>query len=621
MCGIFAALGPVRAGRLDAVEAALRRRGPDGAGRWIDATAGICLAHTRLALTGHHAPQPLHDEDGQIHAVVNGELYGYEAIRATLEAEGHRFNTDGDSEILIHLYQARGLRCLDALRGEFAFALWDGRRRRLFAARDRFGIKPLRFTRPPQGGLWISSNAAALFAYGHPARWDLEAFAQLSVHQYPRAHQTPFQGVEMLPPGCALVMEGGALRAWRYWDPTAIEEAPFEEGAAIEALRASLEEAVALRARSAAPLAYALSGGLDSSLISALGARQASAPIHTFGVFFSDPARGAELTDYDERAAASAVAAHIGAQHHPVEVTRQDLLLDLDEAVAASEGWAINGQLVGKHRLSAAVAAAGFKGILTGEGADEACFGYAHLLHDLGLAQARPAHQAPQGGIMLAEGEATPGLEIIQARLGHTPSFLKAKAEIGARLRPLLRLEIDPGARLTTLLGDFDERLKGLCPARQSAALWSELSLGGYILPTLGDGAEMAYGLEGRPPFLDHRFFEAAWRIPAARHAGPLEKRLLRAAAPPGLLPLSALRRPKRPFLAPPLWGGALARGYIRDHLSPARLRALPFLAPERVQAWLERLDEDPEAQRRADPVLMLLLTTEALGRRFGLSG
>src|SRR5688572_18925682 len=198
MCGVAAIYGE----DAPAAEAALRRalgrmrhRGPDGCGVWLSPDRRVSLGHTRLSVIDlETGSQPLGSEDGQIQAVVNGEFYDWEHIRRTLEERGHRFRTRTDSEILVHLYEERGLECLAHLRGEFAFVLWDGHRRRLVAARDRWGIKPLCYSRVGST-LYLASEAKGLFAAGVSAAWDREAFFQAASVQYVPPDRTLFRGV------------------------------------------------------------------------------------------------------------------------------------------------------------------------------------------------------------------------------------------------------------------------------------------------------------------------------------------------------------------------------------------------------------------------------------------
>ncbi len=648
MCGVVGAWTRSRleSHLREAALAALAHRGPDGSGQTLAAGGNVFLGHTRLAIIApDDGRQPLASEDGTVHAVVNGEIYGYEGLRDDLEARGHRFVTRSDSEVIVHLYEERGLDLVSALRGEFAFILWDERHRRLVAGRDRFGVKPLRYAEHG-GGLYLASEAKALFAMGVPAAWDEASFLHAIAHQYLPKDRTCFAGIKRLPPGCLLIREGhGSPRVVPYWTPTPVPDADAitAEEAAVR-VREAVEEAVAVRLRADVPVAFALSGGLDSSAVVALAARrlgkaQATAEIHTFGVSFAHP-------PYDEREGALEVARHVGAIHHPVTVSQEDLIEVLADAVAHGEGLAINGQLPAKLLLARAVNAAGFSVLLTGEGADELFFGYPHLAADVAAtlpeAEARlirarlDAHHGASRGVMLPAGVASAEDTAIEASLApiaealwpaSVPTFLRAKARFGLRLGALLDNEgRERLARRAPMRRLITERTKAILdgaePVAKSAYLWTRLALAGYILETLGDGTEMAASVEGRPPLLDHHLAELALRLPTEHkiHRG-VEKYVLREAVR-GLLPEPTRVRPKHPFLAPPLAVHATSRteAMVRDVLSGAALADVPFVDSAKVTAFLDGLrDADAAARQAAEPVLFTLLTASLLGQRFDL--
>src|SRR5215472_6922745 len=270
MCGIAAIFSPHRRVVPGAIERATRslyHRGPDGQRHWISADGRVALGHARLSIidltTGD---QPIASEDERIRIVVNGEFYGYEAIQRELEDLGHRLRTRSDSEIALHLYEELGTQCLHRLRGEFAFVLWDETNRTIFAARDRFGIKPL-FYAFHDDTLYLASEAKALFAAGVPANWDAESVyhcVEYGGHQV----RTLFDGVFQVPPGHYLIATDKHIQLHRYWDfdyPVVDRAASLRSDADYAAeFRQSLEEAVRLRLRADVPVGCYLSGGLDS---------------------------------------------------------------------------------------------------------------------------------------------------------------------------------------------------------------------------------------------------------------------------------------------------------------------------------------------------------------------
>src|SRR5947209_134395 len=220
MCGIFAMFSQKGAVRPEAAEAAtkaLYHRGPDGQRHWISPDRRVALGHARLSIidlaTGD---QPIANEDETRRIIVNGEFYGYEEIQQELEEAGHRLRTRSDSEIALHLYEEVGAHCLHRLRGEFAIVLWDSLNRTLFAARDRFGIKPL-FYSFHEGTLYLASEMKALFAAGVPRRWNVEAVYYSGGYGGPQS-STLFEGIQQVPPGHFLIANEDSVQLKQYWD-------------------------------------------------------------------------------------------------------------------------------------------------------------------------------------------------------------------------------------------------------------------------------------------------------------------------------------------------------------------------------------------------------------------
>jgi asparagine synthase (glutamine-hydrolysing) len=641
MCGIVSVLagaGGVEEAPLRSALQAIRHRGPDGEGVWIAPDRSVGLGHVRLSLIAIHAgAQPIVSEDGQTVLAVNGEFYGFEAIRGSLERRGHRFRTRSDSEIALHLYEERGLDFLEDLRGEFALVLWDGHARRLIAARDRFGIKPLCYARTGDC-LLLASEAKALFTLGVRPAWDREAMFQVTGMQYPPPDRTLFAGVRTLQPGHYLLASSGAVVTRPYWDldfPPARRPDPFREedsrGPASELL-ARLDEAVRLRLRADVPVCCHLSGGLDSAAVAALAARQAPRPT-CFTVSF-------EERDYDELDQAREIAGHLGAELVVVQATQSDLVERLSDAVYFSEGLAINGHLPAKHLLSRSIHRAGFKAVLSGEGSDEILGGYAHLKRDLFLDPATAlgdreatvaeltAGNSMMAGIHLAEGVSL-DLGAVRRALGFVPTFLEAKGTLGHRMRGILAPEflaefagLDPFA---AFLVHFDRagQLAGRDRVDQSSYLWTKSSLATYILRTLGDGTEMAHSVEGRLPFLDHHLFTFIRGLPIGlKIRGTTEKFVLRQAIR-SLLPESVYSRSKHPFTAPPLYrySSPVLDEYLHDVLLSESFASVPFFDTAALRRLLDRLPDLPEREQVAtDPVLMLALTACLLQERFRLS-
>lgn len=623
MCGIFAMrVAHTRAAhaRVQAALHAMHSRGPDGSGTSTLDAGHVWLAHTRLAIMDPEGgAQPLSNEDGSVVAVVNGEIYGFEALRRALESRGHRFRTASDSEVLVHLYEERGVDAVRALRGELAFVLYDTRTHTLLAGRDRFGIKPLCYT--VQGtDLFIASTLKALVAAGVPAAWDPHTFWQIAQCQYPLPSQTLCHNIHQLPPAHILIArQGEPPEIRRYWDfDYPLEPESVELGEAASLLRERFDEAVAERMRADVEVGCYVSGGLDSCSVVATAARLTTQPLRCFTLSFDESA-------YDELEIAREMVQHVGGELIPVRVDGRALLEAHPDAVRASEGLVINGHLSAKYLLSRAVRQAGIKVVLVGEGADEVLAGYPHLRRDLFRAARDTAAESTLAGrnavarsIFLPDGGDALPLDAVERALGFVPTYLEAKAGLGRRMLSVLdpdfveaHQHIDGYAELISSV-DVEGQLRGRHPVHQSMVLWSRQSLAQYILPLIGDGTEMAHSVEGRLPFLEPRLVEQVVRWPVSLKISSegIEKHVFREAMRDRLTP-RVYRRQKHALLAPPLCFRPALRDLVRGQIEGAHRH--PFLDAHRLLELLDRADRLSEAERQAwDPVLMMSLSAVA---------
>lgn len=638
MCGIVGVFSPDAPVSREALESATRRiihRGPDGQKVWIAPHGRVGLGHARLSIIDlETGDQPITSEDGRLHIVVNGELYDYERIQKELEAKGHRLRTRSDSEIALHLYEDLGAAALAQLRGEFALILWDETNQVLFAARDRFGIKPLFYSFHARA-LYLASEVKALFAAGVPARWNREALSRgASGGGHPA--NTLYDGVFQVLPGHYLVATRGGTQFHRYWD---FDYRQAGDGAGSDAehaerLHAALDEAVRLRLRADVPVGCYLSGGLDSCSVIGLASEHLSKPIRAFTLTFDQP-------DYDESVIAREMAGKSGAEYYPVPIRQDDLADHFADATWHSETLCFNAHGVAKYVLSRAVRDAGYKVVLTGEGSDEIFGGYPHfrrdmLLYDNGgqdpavvsdlLAQLERNNPVSRG-LLLPDGQ-TVSTDSVKRTLGFTPSWIEATSGALFKLRGLLAEPVrdefggrDPYRALLDSV-DVPGRLAGRAPVHQALYLWSKTILSGYILVVLGDRMEMAHSVEGRVPFLDHKVVELVVSLPvSAKIRGMTEKFVLREAARP-VLTDTVYRRQKHPFLSPPatLEETGKLNQFMQDTLRGPVLKSMGFFDGERVTRLLDELPRMTPGERTVlDQGLMLILSACVLHDRFGL--
>jgi asparagine synthase (glutamine-hydrolysing) len=598
MCGIVALHAPrgqVSSSALRAGSHALRHRGPDGTGAWISDDRRIGLAHTRLAIidlaTGQ---QPLASDDGAVHLTMNGEFYGYEVIRDELRGRGHVFRTSTDAEILLHLYKERGTDCLDRLRGDFAFVLWDDHDKRVFAARDRFGVKPL-FYAIHDGILFLASEVKALLAAGVPAAWDREQVYQLISLGVPLPGRSLFKGVHQVPPGHYLLATDRGIRLFRYWDldyPSAKRRRARTRGddrAFIERFGAALDEAVRIRLRADVPVACYLSGGLDSSAVLGLAARHGGQSLPSFTIAF-------DAEGLDESQVAAETARRVGADWHPVRIGQRELAENFEAAAWHSETAFRNAHGVALFVLSERVRRAGYKVVLTGQGADEVLAGYA-------MFRGRPAGSMPWWmGQVAAHSRRRRGLL--------DPGFAEEFAGHDAYAALLARLD-GPG------------QLEGRTRLIQAMYLWTRSVLPNYVLNVGGDRMEMAHAVEGRLPFLDHPVAELLRDMPDALRGRAPAKYVLREAARP-VLTDAVYRGRKREFTAPAAVLEPAQPLYRRLEaiLLDGGLASLPFYDEGKVRPLLAGLPRlDPARRVMLDPLLMQIASLCVLHERFRLQG
>ena len=634
MCGIAAILsqgGPVPEAALRRATRALRHRGPDAERTWVSPSGRVGLGHTLLVINDPQGHQPIASEDGRLHIIVNGQFYDFARIRASLEAKGHRFRTRSDSEIALHLYEDLGAGCLEQLRGQFAFVIWDEETGSLFAARDRFGLKPL-FYAEHGGALYLASEAKALFAAGVPRGWD-ESGVYHWLLACPDERRSLFDGIRQVPPGHVLRAGNGSVRLERYWDLPASPRGRRLPDATdlpttIERVRELTEEAIALRMVAGVPVGCLLSGGLDSSSVLGVAANCTDGPVAAFTVGF-------ERREYDESEGAREMAAAAGADHTVLTLSDAQLADHFPDAVWHAETLQYNTHGAARYLLSRGVRDAGYRSVLAGEGADEAFFGYEFL---------RAAAGASRGGLgprkllrilsgfLRSPRRHHPALAAVSPWLARLALLLPAAPSLFARLSGGLGLIQSVCSRdfLDGFAGydpyrTYYRRCKEAAdisrrePARQLLYLWLHSLFVNYHLAA--DRLDMAHGVEVRLPFLDHELFEYLNGVPLALlNDHPREKHLLREAMRPHI-PDSVYGAVKRPFMAPSAVGvdGPL-HDFLQDTLRAEGLRAVPFVDAGAVGEVLNGLPQLADRERPSvDSLLLMLAAVAVLQERWGL--
>ena len=618
MCGIYGALSvdprrPVPPDLLARMGQALTHRGPDGGGVHLDGPLGFGMRRLSIIdLAGGEQPMP--NEDRTIWVVFNGEIYNYQELTADLKARGHRFSSASDTEVLLHLYEEYGERCVEPLRGMFAFAIWDGPRRSLLLARDRLGIKPLYYAATADGLLFGSELKALLQSPWLPRRVDRQGLMAYLRYGYVPDPHSILEGVAKLPPGHTLRIQDGRPGIPRpYWKPTTFFAQPQpirREDDAAAALWARIEDSVRAHLVSDVPVGAFLSGGLDSSTVVAIMARAAGTPIETFSVGFREDR-------YNELPYARRVAEWCGTSHHELLVEPGDLKV-LDELLAGFDEPFADSSAIPTYLVSR-LARQHVKVVLSGDGGDEILAGYERYQVDHRRRWLGVLGDLHLGAPLRALSGALPvggGRNILRnLSWPRTRRYLESMS----LFREDALREVFGSAPLESyeLDGLVD---RDLDPLSRLQDLDMKSYLPGDIL-TKVDRMSMANSLEARVPLLDHRLVEFACGLPVDLRLRDGSGKYLLKRALRGRIPAELLDRPKQGFGVPlEAWFSGSIRGFFRDQLGDGtRLEGLGIARNEvaRLQALFERTGR----RDYCDRLWALVVLDRSVQRLFGVNG
>ncbi|ALK08703.1 asparagine synthase (glutamine-hydrolyzing) [Blastochloris viridis] len=612
----------------------IAHRGPDALGLHVGDSVG--LAHARLSIIDlAGGAQPMADGDGELWVSFNGEIFNYVELRAELIARGHRFRTASDTEVILEAYRAFGPACVARFNGDFSFALWDGRQRRLLLARDRAGVRPL-FYATRGGCLYFGSEIKSLLAVpGMTAAIDPIALDQTLTFWFPLAPRTIFKDISELPPGHILLAEGERVRVEPYWrlsfpdahDPGGLDRRDPRDIA--DELRALLFDATRIRLRADVPVGAYLSGGLDSSIITAIMKRLAPDRLRTYSLAFED-------AEFDERVFQLAMAEALGTDHHTVLATEADIARCFPDIVAHVEQPLVRTGPAPLFLLAKFVRAQGLKVVLTGEGADEVFAGY-DIFKEAKLRRFCAAQPGSKRRLLLLQRlyPYLPRLKT-QSQSYREAFFVGGSDDLADPLFSLLpRTRMTQGAKAFytaelrdrlagyDALADLRERLPAdfprWHPLSQAQYLEMAFLLPGYILSSQSDRVAMAHAVESRFPFLDPRLIDFAGRLPPQLKLRVLrEKHILREATR-DLVPAMIADRPKQPYRAPEgrAFVGPAAPPYVTDMLAPATLAKVGLFAPAAVDKLVRKCTGGRLVSARDNLALTAILSTQLLAQRF----
>jgi asparagine synthase (glutamine-hydrolysing) len=621
MCGIAGFVGETGFGldeRREVLGRMLRsiaHRGPDDEGLLVEGEAAVGMRRLSIIdLAGGH--QPLSGCDPRLSIVFNGEVYNFRELKQDLEARGHTFKTHSDTEAIVHAFEEYGPRCVERLRGMFGLALWDARDGSIFVARDRVGKKPLYYTRTPRGALVFGSELKCLLAHPEVGReTSPEALDAYLTWGYVPDPLSVFKGIEKLPPGHYLTFKGGELKVEGYWDFPQEEGGSGREEDYLEELRELLDEAVRVRLVADVPLGAFLSGGVDSSAVVGLMARNSDRPVKTFSIGFNEDS-------YDELKYARVAARHFQTEHHEFVVT-PDICSVVDELAWHFDEPFADPSAIPTYVVSK-LARSHVKVVLSGDGGDELFAGYTRYVIDRRRGGFERLPRFVREGLMQPAARLMPhgarGRNFI-----HDVAYdaLERYLESVSVYTRLMKTELYT-EEFRRLAGD-ESRAPAAFRATASASpsgdaldrllyLDSKTYLPGDIL-TKVDRMSMAASLEARTPLLDHKLIEFVGRIPSSlKMKGLVTKHIFKQAVR-GLVPSEILDRPKQGFGVPiEQWINRQLRDRVRGTLTEARTLGRGVTDPDYVALLL---DEHEGGRRDHSARLWALFMLELWHRTF----
>jgi asparagine synthase (glutamine-hydrolysing) len=649
MCGIVGTLNLTRSHPIDpallrGMLGTIRHRGPDQFGLYIfqDARSGVGLGNARLSIIDlGGGQQPISNEDGTLWIVFNGEIFNYVELRPELERLGHRLGTDSDTEVIVHLYEEYGPACVDHLNGQFAFAIWDERARTLFIARDRLGIRPVYYT-VQEGAFIFASEIKALLADPRvPAELDPVTLDQIFTFWSPLSPRTALQGIQTLPPGhWLLVTPSGEIQVERYWQLSFPEDEPAASASSLDRrpaledcaqqLRELLVDATQIRLRADVPVGAYLSGGLDSSTITALIHHYTDNRLETFSIAFAD-------ADFDESAFQRRMAEHLGTRHHLITCTHEDIGRIFPDVIWHTETPIMRTSPAPLFLLSRLVNDHDFKVVLTGEGADEFLAGY-NIFKEAKIRRfwARQPDSEWRPALLTKLypyiSDLSRGTDAYLKRFfGHrltdvdAPEYSHAiRWRNTSRGKRFFSQELQAGLsnsfKARTNVPSLPREFERWSPLARAQHLEITIFLAEYLLSSQGDRVAMAHSVEGRFPFLDHRVIEFCNQMPAHFKLRGLDEKHLLKRAVRDLLPEAIWHRPKRPYRAPihrSFFPEGQPLDWVAEVLSTAQIEAAGCFEPLAVAGLFKKLQRFGSLGETDDMALAGILSTQLVYHQF----
>jgi asparagine synthase (glutamine-hydrolysing) len=637
MCGIagiknISSNQPIQPGTILQMIGMVRHRGPDGFGIYHD--ANVCLGSARLSIIDlPGGDQPICNEDGSTWIVFNGEIFNYLELRSNLEKSGHQFTTNSDTEVIIHLYEDYGPGCLQYLNGQFAIAIWDRNKQRMFLARDRLGIRPLFYTMH-DGQLVFGSEIKSILAIpGIHAEINPIALEQIFTYWSTLTPNTAFKDIFEIPPGHYLIAEDEEINIQAYWslDFTPNSNSSITIHDYMDELESLLVDATKIRLRADVPVGAYLSGGLDSSTIAAIIRNFTGTHLDTFSISFDDP-------NFDESRFQLRMANFLGTQHQVVYTRYADIGTIFPEVIWHTETPLLRTAPAPMYYLSKLVHDNHYKVVLTGEGADEFLAGYdifkeamirrfwaedpgsktrpellKRLYPDIPAMRDGSTYLTSFFGMDLGDTEAPDYSHRLRWR-----NTSRAKRFFSDQLRS----EIDTLNSNLRQQVNYPANFDRWDPLGQAQYLESTIFLPQYLLSSQGDRMAMANSVEGRFPFLDYRVVEFCCHLPSQHKLLGLAEKYILKRLSNKWLPAEITTRPKRPYRAPIhqcFYNQSTTPEYMPELLSSQSLAASGLFNPDAVQQLISKLQAGKRLGETDDMALAGIVSSQLLWQQYVL--
>lgn len=627
MCGIagFINTGTVNHPKqvLNAMLTRIRHRGPDECGLYLSDNA--CVGSVRLSIVDlESGQQPLSTPDGRYWIAYNGEVYNHPELRDMLQKMGHRFANRCDTEVVVHMYQEFGADCLNQLNGQFAIAIWDSLKSELFLARDRFGIRPLFYTKS-KSDFVFASEIKAIFEYPGVCR-DINAggLSQVFTFWTALSPQTAFKNIFELPAGNYVLVRDGNIRVNPYWSLSFDNTQQITLGDATDKFEALFRDSLALRMRADVPVAAYLSGGIDSTSTTAFIKKMFPDKLNTFSIGF-------EQKDFDESVYQNEVADFFETNHHSVTFKNRDVVDLFEKVIWHTEIPVLRTAPFPMYKLSKLVRDNGIKVVITGEGADEMLGGYnifkeaivRHFWAKFPESKMRPLllkrlypylPQINDGGTSMLK-------LFFGYKLSDTGSPVyshllrwKNTGKICNFYSQGFREQAGNEDMVGAYASKISSKVAAYTPLAKAQYIESNVFMSGYLLSSQGDRVGMANSVEGRYPFLDHRLAEFCSTLPDQLKISGLDEKYLLKQVVKDVIPTSVLKRPKQAYRAP--ISQALLHdktGFVDNYLSEHKLKEAGFFDALSVEKLMQKLKKGSGDNEVDNMALMGILSTQAL--------